>query len=74
MESYLMDIQRVRIPRPKFTSENGRRPHEPPKDYHLDDHVNAANKINTRVGGVSSRNDFIKTAETLQRLTIHDNI
>lgn len=40
MESWLLDVKRVRIPRPKFGSGSsvggGTRfvPHEPPKDYY----------------------------------------
>lgn len=73
METYLMNIQRVRIPRPKFTSEshNHRRPYEPPKDY-LDDHMVEPHleKITTRL----TNREFSKTTETLQRLTIHDTV
>lgn len=43
MESYLVDICKLRIPRPKFatssSSQQGRcyGPHEPPRDYNMDD-------------------------------------
>ncbi|XP_069698593.1 uncharacterized protein [Periplaneta americana] len=34
MESWLLDVKRVRIPRPKFASaRGGGYPTEPPKDY-----------------------------------------
>lgn len=41
MESYLVDVNKLRIPRPKFASSNTQqsrcRPREPPRDYHLDE-------------------------------------
>lgn len=41
MESYLVDVNKLRIPRPKFASSNSQqsrcRPREPPRDYHLDE-------------------------------------
>lgn len=39
MESWLLDVKRVRIPRPKFGSNNRCYvyPTEPPKDYIYDD-------------------------------------
>lgn len=35
MESWLLDVKRVRIPRPKFQTGALRYPTEPPKDYYL---------------------------------------
>lgn len=46
MESYLVDVNKLRIPRPKFASSNSQqsrcRPREPPRDYHLDEEYNTA--------------------------------
>lgn len=36
MESWLVDVKRVRIPRPKFGSGSRYAPSEPPKDYYDD--------------------------------------
>lgn len=37
MESWLVDVKRVRIPRPKFGSGSRCYPIEPPKDYGYED-------------------------------------
>ncbi|CAH0772465.1 unnamed protein product [Bemisia tabaci] len=34
MESWMVDIKRVKIPRPKFQTGGCRYPTEPPKDYY----------------------------------------
>ncbi|XP_026469338.1 uncharacterized protein LOC113373253 [Ctenocephalides felis] len=58
MESWLLDVERVRIPRPKIGCgksalvsgkmrlQSGRRPQEPPKDYH----EGAVAQLSSRVG------------------------
>lgn len=47
MESYLMDVSKLQIPRPKFASTNNqqsrcRGPREPPRDYNVDEEYNTA--------------------------------
>lgn len=56
MESWLEDIKRVRIPRPKF---GGKYPAEPPKDY-LEDY----NDLKQRKTDVK---DIAKATEELRR-------
>lgn len=51
MESWLLEVKRVRIPRPKFQT---RYPTEPPKDYHA-----CEDKLNKR--------DFDKATEELRK-------
>lgn len=64
MESWLCDVKRVRIPRPKF--ESGRcMPREPPKDYILEDsHLDGSK----RGGGGHSSGDYF-TGKDLARAT-----
>lgn len=51
MESYLVDVNKLRIPRPKFASQSGsqagggkcRGPRaEPPRDYNMDDEYSSS--------------------------------
>lgn len=44
MESWLLDVKRVRIPRPKFHTATLRYPAEPPKDYSLSDEAEKAKR------------------------------
>ncbi|XP_017773046.1 PREDICTED: uncharacterized protein LOC108560106 [Nicrophorus vespilloides] len=63
MESWLVDVKRVRIPRPKFGSGNRCYPTEPPKDYIYDDTRTEDLKFRS---GLSSAN-LVKATEDLRR-------
>lgn len=55
MESWLLDVKRVRIPRPKFQTGALRYPVEPPKDYYISDEAEKAKR------------DLAKATEDLRR-------
>lgn len=57
MESWLDDVKRVRIPRPKF---GGKYPAEPPKDY-LEDYSSDLSKQR------HNEKDIVKATEELRR-------
>lgn len=57
MESWLLDVKRVRIPRPKFAS--ARSPREPPKDYSDDPRVDTKERGSDR--------DLERATEELRR-------
>ncbi|KAF2905571.1 hypothetical protein ILUMI_00619 [Ignelater luminosus] len=63
MESWLVDVKRVRIPRPKFGSSGRCHPYpsEPPKDYFYDDSRPEDLKIRT------SSSNLAKATEELRR-------
>ncbi|XP_046676293.1 uncharacterized protein LOC124364675 [Homalodisca vitripennis] len=44
MESWLLDVKRVRIPRPKFQAGALRYPTEPPKDYYVSEESEKAKR------------------------------
>lgn len=56
MDSWLLNVKRVRIPRPKFQT-TCRHPNEPPKDYST-----SAETIESK-----SKQDLAKAAEELRR-------
>lgn len=58
METWLVDVKRVRIPRPKFGS---RYPSEPPKDYY-DDSEDMKTKKNADM-----EKDIMKATEEIRR-------
>ncbi|KAK9709740.1 hypothetical protein QE152_g26424 [Popillia japonica] len=65
MESWLVDVKRVRIPRPKFGSGSRCYPTEPPKDYTSYDEIRAEDmKIRT---SLSSPAGLAKATEDLRR-------
>ncbi|CAH0557526.1 unnamed protein product [Brassicogethes aeneus] len=57
MESWLVDVKRVRIPRPKFGSGNRCYPAEPPKDYLYDE----------RPEELKFKTNMVKVTEDLRR-------
>lgn len=65
MESWLIDVKRVKIPRPKFGGGegNGRRfaPHEPPKDYYSAASCGAEDELK------HNNKDLTKATEELRR-------
>lgn len=61
MESWLLDVKRVRIPRPKFA---GKYPAEPPKDYCSDEF--ARDEKRTAAALLTARN-IAKATEDLRR-------
>lgn len=66
MESWLVDVKRVKIPRPKFGS-NGRChpcPSEPPKDYFYDDSRSEDLKMRN---SLSTPSNLAKATEDLRR-------
>lgn len=56
MDSWLLNVKRVRIPRPKFRTGNCRLPNEPPKDYSSSDSMDS-----------KSKHDLSKATEDLRR-------
>ncbi|XKL67170.1 hypothetical protein PGB90_010590 [Kerria lacca] len=56
MDSWLLNVKRVRIPRPKFQTANCRHPNEPPKDYTTSESIDS-----------KSKQDLTKAAEDLRR-------
>lgn len=62
MESWLLDVKKVRIPRPKFASSRSY-PVEPPKDYYEDDDEGKENKRD--LGGNGA--EMAKATEELRR-------
>lgn len=58
METWLVDVKRVRIPRPKFGS---RYPSEPPKDYYDDSEDIKAKKT------ADMEKDIMKATEEIRR-------
>ena len=60
MESWLLDVKKMKIPRPKFS---GKYPMEPPKDYY--DDQNKEDK-RTAAAFLTSRN-IVKATEDLRR-------
>ena len=57
MDSWLLNVKRVRIPRPKFQTSTCRHPNEPPKDYST-----AADSLESK-----SKPDLTKATEELRR-------
>lgn len=58
MDSWLLNVKRVRIPRPKFQTANCRHPSEPPKDY--------STNVET-IAETKSKQDLSKATEDLRR-------
>lgn len=56
MDSWLLNVKKVRIPRPKFQNGSCRHPAEPPKDYSV------ASEIEQK-----SKQDITKATEDLRR-------
>lgn len=56
MDSWLLNVKRVRIPRPKFQTANCRNSNEPPKDYSTSEAIEA-----------KSKQDLSKATEDLRR-------
>lgn len=52
METWLVDIKQLRIPRPKFggstSPQRGRNPREPPRDYNTNDDMPSATDRNLK--------------------------
>jgi hypothetical protein len=67
MESWLLDVKRVRIPRPKFASarHGGGYPIEPPKDYSVGGMDDLRDEKSKR-GDYTSR-ELAKATEELRR-------
>ncbi|KAK6618980.1 hypothetical protein RUM44_003361 [Polyplax serrata] len=61
MESWLLDVKRMKIPRPKFS---GKYPLEPPKDYCSDDQCKDDKR--TAAALLTARN-IVKATEDLRR-------
>lgn len=66
MESWLVDVKRVKIPRPKFGSNSRCHPYpsEPPKDYFYDD--SRLDDLKVRASLTSNAN-LVKATEDLRR-------
>lgn len=73
MESWLTDVKRVRIPRPKFAS--ARHPREPPKDYCGGGAASAADAAAGRPDADQQRRDaaLASAAEQL-RIAVRDKL
>lgn len=72
METWLVDVKRVRIPRPKFGSTSGGSgrcyPTEPPKDYVIyDDIAMRHGEMNFRAALQEGGNSLAKATEDLRR-------
>lgn len=61
MDSWLLDVKRVRIPRPKFA---GRYPAEPPKDYMAEELSRDEKRVTAAI--FTARN-IAKATEDLRR-------
>lgn len=66
METWLVDVKKVRIPRPKFGGSNRcySYPTEPPKDYSFEDSRSEGFKLRE---SVTSPMNLVKATEELRR-------
>lgn len=61
MESWLLDVQRMKIPRPKFS---GKYPMEPPKDYSSED---PSKEDKRTAAALFTARNIVKATEDLRR-------
>jgi len=69
MDSWLLDVKKVRIPRPKFA---GRYPTEPPKDYYMAAEDLSRDEKRAAASILSSRS-LAKATEDLRR-ELHEKL